>query len=313
MSDYPQEMPDKPSADTRIDESLVRELLTQASIVPDAVRVPLRHVADGWDCSVWRVGEDLAARLPRRAAAAGLVHHEARALPFIGAAIEATGVRVARPLFIGEPTHAYPWSWTIVPWIGGRPGLDVPRIDRDGWALPLAHALSALHAPAPVDHPVNPFRGVPLADRADTVRDRIDALRAAGGLTPPTLARAEDVWSRGVDAPPWSSDPVWIHGDLHPGNLIAEGHALRGIIDFGDVTGGDPAYDLAVAWLAFGASGRAAFIGATGDRYDAATWTRARAWAAAVAVMLLAHSDDDPLYGTLGTESLHEVSAIAEP
>jgi aminoglycoside phosphotransferase (APT) family kinase protein len=102
---------------------------------------------------------------------------------------------------------------------------------------------------------------------------------------------------------------MWIHGDLHPGNLIADGGSLRAIIDFGDVTSGDPAYDLAVAWLAFDADGRDAFRRATAGRYDDDAWRRARAWAAAVAVLLLAHSDDEPAYATLAAETLVELEA----
>src|SRR5690606_34725290 len=99
-----------------------------------------------------------------------------------------------------------------------------------------------------------------------------------------------------------------IHGDLHPGNLIARSERLTGIIDFGDVTAGDPAYDLAVAWRAFDAEGRAAFIAATGDRYDGTTWTRAHGWAVAVTLILLGQSDDNPEYLELGRECLHELS-----
>jgi aminoglycoside phosphotransferase (APT) family kinase protein len=102
---------------------------------------------------------------------------------------------------------------------------------------------------------------------------------------------------------------VWIHGDLHPGNLVARGPELIAIIDFGDVTAGDPAYDLAVAWLTFDAAGRSAFVGAIGDRYDAATWTRARGCAAAFALVMLDQSDDNPEYATLGAEALRELMA----
>jgi aminoglycoside phosphotransferase (APT) family kinase protein len=101
--------------------------------------------------------------------------------------------------------------------------------------------------------------------------------------------------------------PLWIHGDLHPANVVAIGPRLVGIIDFGDVTAGDPAYDLAVAWLAFDDEGRARFIAATDGRYDDPTWMRARAWAVAVAIMLLAHSDDEPAYAELGRAAFREI------
>ena len=128
-----------------------------------------------------------------------------------------------------------------------------------------------------------------------------------------TASALTDVWLRGVAERPWDAPPVWVHGDLHPGNLVADGARLVAIIDFGDVTAGDPAYDLAVAWLAFDAAGRSAFLEATGDRHDRATWIRAHAWAASIAVVLLAHSDDNPDYARLGADAADEVLAAASP
>jgi aminoglycoside phosphotransferase (APT) family kinase protein len=39
---------------------------------------------------------------------------------------------------------------------------------------------------------------------------------------------------------------VWLDGDLHPGNMLVIGGRLSGVIDFGDLTSGDPATDLAL-------------------------------------------------------------------
>jgi aminoglycoside phosphotransferase (APT) family kinase protein len=301
-------MPDKPPAEFVLHEELVRALVaSQATTIADAGALPLAHSADGWDCSVWRLGADLAVRLPRRALAAPLILHEQRVLPGIAARLAASGIGVPAPVVDGRPGFGYPWSWSVVPWFEGDAGLSIPRRSRTGWATPLAQALLALHVTAPANHPVNPVRGVPLARRARPVAGRIESLH--GRIDPAGLANAERLWNTALDAPPWSGAPVWIHGDLHPGNVIARGSRLIAIIDFGDVTAGDPAYDLAVAWLAFDAAGRAEFIAATGDRYDAATWTRAHGWAAVVALILLDQSDDNPDYAALGAEALDELAA----
>jgi aminoglycoside phosphotransferase (APT) family kinase protein len=303
---------DKPAAEVAIDEALVRRLLAdQASMIPDAAARPLVRVAAGWDSEIWRLGDDLAVRLPRRALAAPLVLNEHRSLAVLGPAIEATGVRVPAPLVHGAAGELFPWPWSVVPWIGGTRGMEVPRSVRAGWAEALAAALAALHLPAPPDHPVNPVRGRPLATRADVFAERLAALAAARSVSAREVAALAAAWAEGVTAAAWSRPPVWIHGDLHPGNLVAEGARLVGIIDFGDVTGGDPAYDLAVAWLAFDRAGRARFVAACGDRYDRSTWTRARAWASAVAVLLLMHSDDDPDYAALGRSALEEIASGA--
>lgn len=305
-------MADKPAGEVTIDEELLRRLLaSQASEIPDAAALPLVRAAAGWDSEVWRLGDEFAVRLPRRALAAPLVRNEHRGLAAVGPAVEAAGVRVPVPVVRGAPGEHFPWAWSVVPWIHGSRGIDVPRPARSGWAEALALALGALHREAPPDVPVNPVRGRPLATRADAFAGRLEALLSSRTVDPRESAALAGAWAEGVAAPAWGRPAVWIHGDLHPGNLVAEGRQLAGIIDFGDVTGGDPAYDLAVAWLAFDDVGRARFRAATHGRYDRGTWTRARAWSAAVAVLLLQHSDDDPDYAALGRSALAEIASGA--
>jgi aminoglycoside phosphotransferase (APT) family kinase protein len=300
-------MADKPAAELAISPSLVRSLLqSQASDLADAAS-PLHHVADGWDCSVWRWGPDLAVRLPRRAVAAPLVLHEQQVLGDVAARLAGTSVRIPAPILHGRPGSGYPWSWSIVPWFDGDVGLGIPRPTRSGWAGPLAAAMRALHVVAPAVHPLNPVRGGPLAERADAVAARFEALDRHVGSE--GLDTARRLWDAALHAPTWAGDPVWIHGDLHPGNLVAQGGRLVAVIDFGDVTAGDPAYDLAVAWLAFDPVGRASFTTALSDLYDDATWTRARGWAVAVTLMLLQHSDDNPAYAALGVDALRELTS----
>jgi aminoglycoside phosphotransferase (APT) family kinase protein len=301
---------DKPAAEVDIDEALVRRLLlSQAPGLEGAPTLPLRRVAAGWDSEIWRLGDELAVRLPRRAVAAPLVLNEHRSLAILGPAIEATGVRTPIPVVRGAPDGSYPWAWSVVRWIEGARGLDVPRGDRRGWAGPLATALAALHTLAPADHPINPVRGRALATRARVFAERLEALAAARDVDAREAGILARAWADGIRTAAWSRAPVWIHGDLHPGNLVADGPRLTGIIDFGDVTAGDPAYDLAVAWLAFDRDGREQFVSATGEGYDRSTWTRARAWAAAVAVLLLSHSDDEPAYEGLGRSALDEIAS----
>lgn len=106
-----------------------------------------------------------------------------------------------------------------------------------------------------------------------------------------------------------SRERVWIHGDLHPGNLLVHHCDPAAIIDFGDVTAGDAAYDLASAWMLFDDAGREHFRRATHDRYDAATWARARAWAAGFAVLLIDSNDDRPELRHLGEDIASALSA----
>jgi aminoglycoside phosphotransferase (APT) family kinase protein len=291
-------VPDSPAAERTLDESGVRALVR--AVAPEWADLPLTRVAEGWDNVTWRLGDDVAVRLPRRALAVPLIEHEQHALPLLSPALSAVGVRTPVPLVAGAPTAEFPWSWSLVPWLPGRQALGLPRGDNTAWAVDLAAALRALHVPAPHDAPHNPMRGVPLSHRDDSVRSRLADL-------PSSLAGPlERIWRSGLAAAP-VTESVWLHGDLHPGNILVDGGRLSALIDFGDVTAGDPAYDLAAGWLAFDTDGRRRFRRAAGDRYDEQTWVRARAWAAALAVILAHASDDRDDLRALGFETAEEL------
>lgn len=293
-------MADSPAAERRLDESEVRELLAGAA--PHLAQRSLQLVYEGWDNATWRLGDDLAVRIPRRAVAAPLIEHEQHALPLLGLRLDAVGVRSPIPVVNGRATADFPWPWSVVEWITGQHALGRSRAGNAAWAADLARALHALHRPAPEDAPRNPVRGIPLAQRDERMHALL-ALVPGSHVRP--LSRA---WAAGIAAPV-STERVWIHGDLHPGNIVVDSARLSALIDFGDVTAGDPAYDLAVAWMAFDLDGRAAFRDATADRYDAATWIRARAWAASVAAIMLAQSDDRDEYLALGESTAAELLA----
>lgn len=290
----------KPAAEITLTERQVRELLEAE--FPELAGLPLRLVAEGWDNAVWRLGEHLAVRLPRRAVAAELILHEQRALPLLA---ERATVAVPLPLGVGVPRGPMPWAWSVVPWFPGRPLLEVPRPMRGSVAPALAAFLKAIHVLAPSDAPRNPVRGVPLAARSAAVEQRLGT-----GLVPRS-GELRLAWQEALAAPGFSGAPVWLHGDLHAGNVVVTdtgsgGLALAAVVDFGDVTAGDPATDLAAAWLSFDAAGRREFRAAYG-RNENALWDRARGWAVALATAFCANSLDDPGMAQLGRETVDEV------
>jgi aminoglycoside phosphotransferase (APT) family kinase protein len=87
---------------------------------------------------------------------------------------------------------------------------------------------------------------------------------------------ASDIWTAAL-ASNWQEKPVWVHGDVATGNLLAEKGKLCAVIDFGSSGVGDPACDLVIAWTPFVGDSRNAFRSAVG--LDEATWSRARGWA----------------------------------
>lgn len=256
------------------------------------LRAPLTLVAHGWDNDVYRLGDELAVRLPRRELAAALVEKEQRWLPLLAKRLP---VPVPVPVAIGSPGEGYPWHWSVLPWFHGGRAIDLGATQRDAVAEQLAEALLALHVPSPPDAPINPVRGIPMADRDDVARERL-----AGK---PALLHE---WVNAVNAPVWSAPPVWVHGDVHPGNVLLEGDRIVALIDFGDLSSGDPACDLAAAWLMFTPVGRARFRRRLGNRYDEATWLRARGWAAVMANLVL--GSDDASFQRMAEHAVRELA-----
>ncbi|MGB3827250.1 MAG: aminoglycoside phosphotransferase family protein [Ornithinimicrobium sp.] len=288
----------RPAPEFETTVGLVRRLLTAQH--RDLAALPVRWVASGWDNSVFRLGDAYAVRLPRRRVAAALMEHELRWLPELAPALP---LPVSVPLRSGRPGCGYPWPWAITPWFEGTTAEQVSLADQRASARALGRFVAATGRPAPADAPTNRFRGVPLADRHTRVLQAIEV-----GVPEHQRTQARRVWSAALDAPAWSGRPVWLHGDLHPANLLVRGGDITAVIDFGDLTSGDPATDLSVAWMLFHAADRAIFREAAGG-CDDNTWVRARGNALAHAVACLCASSDDPVIASIGFSTLALVLA----
>ncbi|WP_349437846.1 phosphotransferase [Pararhizobium sp. A13] len=154
--------------------------------------------------------------------------------------------------------------------------------DQQDAALSLAQFVRALQDIDPSDGPPpgphNFCRGASLASRDEQTRSAIESLHGIADTY--ALTRA---WDTALRIDPWRKPPVWIHGDLHAGNLLVEKGCLAAIIDFGGLGVGDPACDLMVGWTLLSAEARSTFRSTLA--VDAATWARGRAWALSVAIV----------------------------
>jgi aminoglycoside phosphotransferase (APT) family kinase protein len=290
-----------PAAEVDVSPDLVRGLL--AAQQPDLADLPVTMMAHGWDNAMCRIGDTLVARLPRRAIAVDCLMHEQQWLPALAPRLP---LPVPAPLRIGRPGLGYPWPWSVVPFLPGRPAAQNPPADPRDAAAGLGRFLAALHVPAPPDAPRNPFRGIPLADRDGTHAENLAAVD--GQVDRGAVNRA---WAAAVAAPVWDRPPVWLHGDLHPANILVDRGRLSGVIDFGDITSGDPAADLSVAWMLLPPGPREVFQAGyrAAARYPAGgdLWARAKGWALAFALMFLAHSADNPQLAGIGQRTLSAV------
>ena len=266
----------KPAADIEIDEPLVRSLLRAQH--PDLAHLPLQSMDSGWDNAMFKLGDELAVRLPRRIAVAKLIEHEQHWLPQLAPLLP---IAVPAPVRIGQPAENYPARWSIVPWLRGRNAdLSEPGPDQ---AEPLAAFLCALHRPAPADAPVNPYRGVPLRERAEQIVERIGRLERETDLLNADVVR---VYQDAIEAP-IDVEPTWLHGDLHGGNLLVDDDGvITAVIDWGDMTRGDRATDLATLWMNLADRKARENAMRACHGITEATWRRAKGWAVFYGVTL---------------------------
>ncbi len=286
-----------PAAEVDVTDELVRALLVEQH--PDLADLPLHEFANGWDNVMFRLGEELVVRVPRREMSARLVDNEHDCLPALAPLLPIT---IPAPIRGGAPSShlGYPWSWNVLPWIGGAIASTTELDDPDTEARRLGEFLATLHvaAPGPVDVavPVNPFRGHFIGQNTPVFAERVGTLgEEMLGPLGVTVEQVTSRWVELVDVAEHDEPPVWLHGDLHTLNVLVDGGAISGIIDWGDICAGDPATDLAVGWMLFDTASRDVFrsaAGGGGERVDDATWQRAEAWALHFAITYLAFSAD---------------------
>ena len=290
----------KPEAEFAIEPALVRRLLKEQH--PDLASLPLSLLAEGWDNVLYRLGDEFTVRLPRRELGARLIEQEQRWLPRIASGLP---IPIPAPLRIGLPGAGYPWRWSVLPWFDGACADEQPPYSTE--APRFARFLRALHQPAPADAPENPYRGGPLATRAAMTLERLERVRASIDLLIPRLL---SIWEAALAAEP-RFESRWLHGDLHAQNVLVRDGRFSAVIDWGDITGGDPATDLASVWHLFTERrARDTLLDAYGP--DEAMLARARGWAFAIGIVLLDSGlINSPRHAAQGREVLRRLSEDA--
>lgn len=286
------------------DGALVRRLL--AGQFPQWADLRIEPVASyGTDHDIYRLGDHLAARLPRIGWATEQAAKEAQWLPRL-----APHLPLALPvqLAMGHPAEGYPFDWSIYQWLPGENAHGTIE-DLDQAAIDLAAFVTALRQIDTIDAPPRPrgARGAPLAELDVSVRRSIAQL---GGRF--DGAAALHAWEESLNAPVWEGTGVWVHGDLLPGNLlVVDGH-LSAVIDWGGLNVGDPACDLQPAWNVFEGESRWRFR--VELAVDDASWLRGRGMALAQAVWALPYYwDTNPGMVRQASHALVQVLGDSSP
>jgi aminoglycoside phosphotransferase (APT) family kinase protein len=258
------------------DETLVRRLL--AAQFPQWAMLPIHALpAGGTDNAIYRLGDELSVRLPRRrGAGTGWLNKEFEWLTRLAPSLPFS---IPTPLARGVAGEGFPNEWAVYDWLEGEEAasthLDLPRA-----AVDLAELLASLQRFEPAGGPAPGARGGPLQPRDAATRAGIASLGGAIDAAAVTAA-----WETALAAPDWNGRPVWIHGDLDARNLLARDGRITGVIDWASACVGDPACDVKVAWAVLDAETRPLFRERLG--IDDATWARGRGWALSQAMNAL--------------------------
>lgn len=257
------------------DVELVAQLLREQA-TPLAGLPLVLSSTEGSSNWVFRLGQELAVRLPRSPDYAQDLETEVSWLPRIAAA---TTTPTPELVLTGKPSALFPRPWAVVTWLPGERPRDLQAEDQRALAADLGAFLEELHRVDVDGVPVGPEHWGYRCD--EPVTEQVDAWakEAAEGLSDLFDPGAvNEAWRRVRDVPARTTTPCLVHTDLSEENvLVNDAGRLAGVIDFGSVGVGDPAVDLLYAWSLFDPPARATLRESAGA--DETTWLRARAYA----------------------------------
>jgi aminoglycoside phosphotransferase (APT) family kinase protein len=278
------------------DAGLLKLLLEEQ--FPELAGRPIRAVrSTGTMHRIYRIGDDLCARLPRLDNAAPELATERHWLPKLAPQLP---LRIPVPVDEGRPSDEYPLPWAIYEWIEGKPYDQNLIEDEDQSASALAQFVLQLRQIAP-DAEAQRAGRRPLSEFDAGTRE---AIEASGDYLNRNAATA--AWLRALEAPSWTGTPVWIHADLLRPNLLVHDGRLAAVIDFGAAGIGDPAADVIAAWTVFGPAGRAVYREAL--EVDDGTWERARGYALHQAALIIPYyRQSNPGFVELARRTVQQV------
>lgn len=294
-----------------INESLVYNLIS--SQFPHWKNLPIRPVAvSGWDNRTFHLGSHMLVRMPSAQDYELQVAKEHMWLPKLAPFLP---LQIPTPLVMGKPAYNYPYHWSVYTWIDGETATSCSTLDLCTFAKSLADFLNVLHTMSTAGGPLpglhSFYRGAPLTasfySKTELTSYDMQARESIKLLAHKIDTHAVfEVWER-VSTTTWQHAPVWVHGDISAGNLLLKDGQLSAVIDFGQLSVGDPACDLAIAWTFLDAASREIFRSTLS--LDDGTWLRGQAWALWKALIIASGIANSNTSESVCLETIDEIIA----
>ncbi|UNK18362.1 aminoglycoside phosphotransferase family protein [Paenibacillus sp. N3/727] len=257
----------------------------------------------GHDNRTFHLGEHMSVRLPSAESYVPQVEKEQIWLPILR---QKLSLPISTPLAKGNPNEEYPWPWSINKWLEGETLSQNNMNDLNQLARDLGTFLIELQS---IDASGGPLAGAHNFHRGGNIVVYDEESRYAIENNKDTFNEhvLKEIWELALDSK-WESDPVWVHGDIAPGNILVKDGKLSAVIDFGILGVGDPACDAAMAWTFFDNDSRKIFKHVL--NMDEGTWNRARGWALWKA--LITYNGNKNSNTAIAEESYHVINIIVD-
>ena len=281
-----------PPAEVNITIPLIKRLLDNQ--FPELAHLPISFFDAGWDNEMYRLGDELVIRMPRRKVAVELLENERFWLPNLSSILP---IDIPTPKHLGSSNADYPWIWNINPWFNGQTANEGKL--KEGQSIVIAQFLKTLHVHPSSEILKNDARAT-LIEKKASIDVRIAQLKKQTNLI---TSNIETIWEKAMTADRGYKSK-FIHGDLHPKNILVNDGKFEAILDWGDMTHGDVSIDLSCLWTLFeDPKERQMAI----DHYQPSQdqILKAKGWAVFMGVLML-HTGlvDNSTHASIGTQIL---------
>lgn len=239
-------------ADIIVETKKLKRLLNAR--YPELVKESVRVDDTGWYNLVLIVGEKWIFRFPKTEEAKSIMTKELHILPQLYATLP-----ISIPQFIYSSNESDPIPYVGYPMIAGRPIFreelaDLNEQEQERLAKDIGAFLTALHA-FPLEKAFGAAADV--SQIKDYYRDLFNNIKnkAFPYMTPALITWTKQIFHDFLtDRDSFRFTPCLLHNDLKPEHFLYdfEQRKLSGVIDFGAMGSGDPAYDFVGINRAYG-------------------------------------------------------------